>query len=141
MLTNRPKRFLKTGIFDTGVIDYHKLMLLFLSSHFIRLPPKNIGYRNLKKFCAGSFLNKLNHELLKEKMYHNTKDMFSTFTEVFRSVLDIHAPLKTKKVRGAKGLIKAIMTRLRIANSYHKWSSRESILAMKRTRFKANRLF
>ena len=80
MLTNRPKSFLKTGIFETGLSDHHKLILSFLRSHFIRLPPKNIEYRNYKNFCADNFLHELDHELLKGKMYLNTKDMFSTFT-------------------------------------------------------------
>ena len=79
-------------------------------------------------------------------MYLNTEDMFSTFTEVFRSVLDKHAPLKTKKVRGNQGpfmtkeLSKAIMTRSRITNNYPKWPSRENFLAMKRAKNTCNNL-
>ena len=65
---------------------------------------------------------------------------------MFRSVLDIHAPLKTKKVRGNQGpfmtkeLSKAIMTRSRITNNYHKWPSRENFLAMKRVKNTCNNL-
>ena len=33
-------------------------------------------------------------------MYKNNRDMFSTFTETFRRVLDTHTSLKTKRVRG-----------------------------------------
>ena len=29
LLTNRPRRFLKTGIFETGLSDHHKLILSF----------------------------------------------------------------------------------------------------------------
>ena len=33
-------------------------------------------------------------------MYKDHNDKFSTFTNVFRYVLDKHAPLKTKTIRG-----------------------------------------
>ena len=61
---------------------------------------------------------KLDQELLKGKMYKTQNDMFTKFTDIFRSVLDKHAPLKTNKREQAllitKALSKAIMTRLRL---------------------------
>ena len=57
-------------------------------------------YRKYKMFNESSFLYELNQEVLKEDMYKNNGDMFSTFTETFRRVLDKHAPSKTKRVRG-----------------------------------------
>ena len=57
--------------------------------------------------------------MLKGKMYKTQTDMFATFTDFFRTVIDKHAPLKTKVIRGnqapfmTKALIKAIMTRSR----------------------------
>ena len=41
LLTNRP-RFLKTGIFETGLSDHHKLILSFFRSYFSRIPHKTI---------------------------------------------------------------------------------------------------
>ena len=35
-------------------------------------------------------------------MYKTQNDMFTTFTDVFRSFIDKHTPLKTKKVRGSQ---------------------------------------
>ena len=57
-------------------------------------------YRKYKIFNESSFLNELDQEVLKEDMYKNNGDLFSTFTETFRRVLGKHAPLKTKRVRG-----------------------------------------
>ena len=51
--------------------------------------------------------------------------MFTTFTDVFRSVIDKMEPLKTKIIRG-KALSKAIMTRLGLRSKYNKWQSREN---------------
>ena len=67
-------------------------------------------------------------------------------TNIFRSTLDNHAPLKQKQVRGnqapfmTKELSKAIMTRSRIKNKYNKWPSRENFLALKQIKNKCTNL-
>ena len=40
LLTNYPRSFQKTGIFETGFSDHHKLILSVLCSYFISIPPK-----------------------------------------------------------------------------------------------------
>ena len=61
--------------------------------------------------------------------------MYATFTEVFRSVLDRSAPIKSKIVRGNQGpfmtkeLSKEIMRRSKTKDKYTKWPSRENFLA------------
>ena len=124
LLTNRPRSFLKTGIFETGLNDHHKLILSFFRLYFSWIPPKTIQYRKYKTFKESSFLYELDQELLKGDMYKNNRDMFSTFTETFRRVLDKHAPLKTKRVREnqspfrAKELGKAVMNKSKTRNKY-----------------------
>ena len=54
-------------------------------------------YKTFKEF---PFLYELDQELLKGDMYKNNRNIFSTFTETFRRVLDKHAPLETERVRG-----------------------------------------
>ena len=137
LLTKRPRSFLKTGIFETGITDHHKLILSFFRSYFLRIPPKTIQYRKYKTFNESSFLHELDQELLKGDMYKNNRDMFSAFTETFRRVLDKHAPLKTKRVREnqspfmTKELRKAVMNKSKTRNKYIKWPSKESFLAEK----------
>ena len=94
LLTSRPRRFHKTGIFETGFSDHHKLILSVFRSYFIRIPPKTIEYRNYKNFNETIFLHDLDQELLKGEMYKSNNEMYSTFTKIFRLVLDKHAPLK-----------------------------------------------
>ena len=146
LLTNRPRSFHKTGIFETGFSDHHKLILSVFRSYFIRIPPKTIEYRNYKNFNETIFLHDLDQELLKGEMYKSNNEMYSTFTKVFRLVLDKHAPLKVKKVRGNQGpfmtkeLSKAIMNKSKIRNKYQKWPSRENFLALKEAKKFCNKL-
>ena len=69
--------------------------------------------------------------MIQGEMYKYNNNMHSTFSDIFRSVLDRHAPLKRKIIRGNQGQImtkqlsKAIMNRSKLRNRYIKWSSRE----------------
>ena len=64
--------------------------------------------------------------MLKGKMYKTVKDTFTTLTDVLRSILDKHAPLKTKIIKGnqvpfiTKSLSRAIMTRSRLRSKRNK---------------------
>ena len=100
LLTSRPSSFHKTGVFETGFSDHHKLILSVFLSYFIRIPPKNIEQRNYKNLNETVFLHDLDQELLKGEMYKSNNEMYSTFTKVFRLLLEKQAPLKVKKVRG-----------------------------------------
>ena len=132
LLTIRPRSFHKTGIFETVFSDHCKLILSRFRSYVIRIPPKIIKYRNYKNFNETVFLHDLDQELIKGELYKSNNEMYSTFTKVFRLVLDKHAPLKVKKVRGNQGpfmtkeLSKAIMNKSKIRNKYQKWPSREN---------------
>ena len=97
LLKNGPRILLKTGIFETGVSDHHKLILSYFRSYFSRIPPKTIQYWKYKTFNESSFLHELDQELLKGDMYEKNRDMFSTFTESLRRVLNKHLPFKTGK--------------------------------------------
>ena len=66
--------------------------------------------------------------------------MYSAFSDVFRSVLDRHAPLKRKMIRRnqrpfmTKQLSKTIMNRSKLTNRYIKWPSRENFLDYKKAK-------
>ena len=99
MLTNRPRSFHKASIFETGISSHHKLILSFFRSHFARIPPKTIEYIKYKTFDKSNFLHDLDQDLLKG-IYQNNEEMYSNFTRIFQNVLNRHAPLKQKKLRG-----------------------------------------
>ena len=58
-LTDKPLSFQKRLVTETGLSDYHKLVFAFSKSHFTRLRPKDITYRNYKKFDENVFLSYL----------------------------------------------------------------------------------
>ena len=61
-LTNRPLSFQKTRTTETGISDYHKLATFF-KSHYTRIKPKIIYYRNCKNFNEELFLDLENSNL------------------------------------------------------------------------------
>ena len=146
LLTNRPRSFHKWGIFEKGFSDHHKLILSVFRSYFIRIPPKIIEYRNYKNFNETVFVHDPDQELVKGEMYKSNNEMYSTFTKLFRLVLDKRAPLKVKKVRGSqgpfmtKGLGKTIMNKSKIRNKHKKWPPRENVFALKEAKKFYNKL-
>ena len=56
MLTNRPRNFMKSQNFETGLSDCHKLVCSILRACSKKLPPKIIKYRDRDTFIKKSFL-------------------------------------------------------------------------------------
>ena len=116
-LTNRTRSFHNTVITETGISN-HKLITSFFRSHFEQIPPKKVEYRNYKKFNLTDFSRDLDQEMIQGEIYKYNNDMYSTFVDAFRSVLDRHAPLKRIMIRGNQGpfmtnqLSKAVINRL-----------------------------
>ena len=54
-LTNCARSFHNTCVFETGLSDFHKLVVTLLRSKFESLPPKIISYRTYKQFNEGKF--------------------------------------------------------------------------------------
>ena len=109
MLTNRQKGFHNTSLIETVLSDCDKMIVSVVRAFFKRLPAKVTEYRNYKTFDQNEFLRNLDQELIKSNPY-NDKKQYDIFTSIFRRVLDKHAPLKTKKLRGnqAKFMTKEI---------------------------------
>ena len=54
---------------------------------------KKVEYSNYKKIDVTNFLRDLDQETIQGEMYKYNNNMYSTFSDVFRSVLDSHASL------------------------------------------------
>ena len=123
ILTNRPNSFQKTVTTETGLSGCHKLVSTVFRSTFIKLPPKTVRYRSYKTYDKQNFLHELDQKLIQGDIY-KTDDSYSKLTEIMSEVLEKHAPLKTKTIRGNqapfmnKRLSKAIMNKSRIRNKY-----------------------
>ena len=71
---------------------------------------------------------------------------YNDLSEKVREIIDKHAPLKTKYLRGnnapfmTKELRKAIMNRSRLTNRYNRWKSRENFLKLEESRNNVKKL-
>ena len=93
MLTNRPRSFHKTSIFETEISDHHKLILLFFRSYFTRIPPKTIKYRTYKFLVMKSAKNLCNNltktnkksyfQKVAQKGFANNKAFWNTIKPFF----------------------------------------------------------
>ena len=63
ILTNFPKSFQHTQTIETGLSDFHKLTLTVLKTHFPRLKPNIVNYRDYKGFVNDYFQSELLQEL------------------------------------------------------------------------------
>ena len=138
-LTNKLLSFQKTRVTETGLSDYHNLISTFFKSHFIRLRPRVITYRNYKKVDENVFLNDL--QKLEIKLdEQNSESSYSLSSNKFLEVLKKHAPLKKKVLKGnhspfvSKEFQKAIYTRSKMKSKLNQNPSRENVLAYKKHR-------
>ena len=87
--------FQKSFSFETGVSDHHHMICTMLRTTHTPLPPKKISSRSFRSFDAEAF--KVD---LRDALQEMGACDLSSFQVCFESVLDKHAPLKTKVLRG-----------------------------------------
>ena len=120
ILTNRNQSMQHTT--ETGVSDFHKMIVTVLKTTFPKQGPSIINYRSYKNFDQTSFKQDLRNEL--DNMDASDTN-YGAFETAFDKVLNKHAPLKKKYVRAndapfmTKALRKAVMLRTRLRNKYN----------------------
>ena len=125
IVTNEPKSFQNTCITETGLSDFRTLMLTFFKTQVTHLKPKIISYRNYKHFEDTRFLEDLNSIDVSLNTDEPNKN-YSSITDKFPNVVNRHAPLKKKTLRGnqapflTKELRKEIHIRSKLMNKYNK---------------------
>ena len=136
-LTNCPRSFHNTCLYETGLSDFHKLVVTIMRPSFEPLPPKIIKYKNYKNSGEDKF-----RCLFKKRLNDfNTDDItVDIFKMKFLNVLNKSAPLKKKYLRANhsrfvnKELNKATMQRSRLRNEYLKDKTRTARIAYKKQR-------
>ena len=107
--------------------DSHKLDLPVFKTTFSKSKPKEIIYRNFKKFNEEDFNEELRGKLSTEFVNNN-----SSFENVFIDVLNRHAPIREKVARDnhapyvTKALRKVIMKGFQLEKLYFKKRTQES---------------
>ena len=140
-LTNTPQSFQNTATITTGLSDFHRMVVTVMKTAFPKAEPRTIHYRDYKKFNLQNFRRELRSELRKAVVLG-----YSHFEYIFLMVLDKHAPVKQRVVRGnekpfmTKVLRKAIMRRSFLKHRYQKLRSDDAHKAFKKQKNYTNRL-
>ena len=104
ILTNKLRSFQNTISTETGLSDHHLMITTFLKSHLVRLKPKKIIYRNYKTFNETNFLTDVkNANFVCDTDNPNLN--YENLVQVFNSIVNKHAPLKQKTLRGNEALL------------------------------------
>ena len=130
--------------FETCLSDCHKLVCSILRASFKKVPLRIIKYRDQKHFDQKKFLRNLDSKLLQGYLCRNWNEPYEKLSEIFVHILNHHAPLKEKQIKGNhtpfmdKELSKAIMEKSKTRNKYLKWPSRENYVSYKKSKNKCN---
>ena len=131
ILTNCPLSFQNSCVIETGLSDFHKMIITGLKTSYQKIEPKVINYRDYKSFSNEWFRESL-LENLKGKLSGNSEQSFSNFINTCNTVLDKQLKKKKKYVKGNqspfmnKTLSKAIMLRTNLRNKFLKNRSNEN---------------
>ena len=123
ILTNRYRTFQNTTTVETGLSDFHKMVLTVLKTTYQKAGPTVVNYRDYKNFSEQTFKQDLREEL---ECIKSSDLNYDSFQNCFEKVLHKHAPMKKKYARVNDGpfmnraLCKAVMLRTRLKNKYNK---------------------
>ena len=135
MLTNKQERFLKANTIETGLSDFHKMVVSVFKTSFKKQKPKIVTYRDYKCFDNEKF-----RESLITYLSTGKNISYDAFENLVLQALDKMAPIKQKHIRGNqspfmnKDIHKAIMTRTRLRNRFLKEPTQMNRIAYKKQR-------
>ena len=122
ILTNSPRGFQDSSLFETGLSDFHKLTTTVLKQYFPKPKPKIVNYRDYRNLRNDEFRAELDNKILK----HDINNIeYQHFLNIFIEILNKYAPMKIKYFREnqgefmGKGLHKAIMKRSGLRISFY----------------------
>ena len=121
---------MKTNSFETGLSDHDHMIHAIFKTKFEKFEPKKSIYRNFIQFDIDQF----NSDIFNSMSAMRTH---AAFENNFVSILDKHAPKKTKILRGYqkprfnKNLRKQMMIRSRLKNNANKSKNPGDIVKFK----------
>ena len=131
ILANCPRSFQNSCVIETGLSDFHKMVVTVMKTTYRKLEPRIVYYRDFKYFCNNSFKESL-QKAISQNLGVGCDEIYESFAVACNKILDNHAPLKRKYVRGNhssfmnKSLSKAIMVRTRLRNTFLKNKSEQN---------------
>ena len=138
ILTNCKHHFKHTHAFETGLSDFHKTVVTCFKNTFERLRPIYIQYRSYRNFDRNEFLSDLKNVSFEEALSStNSEQAYEKFKELYSEIVDNHASLKQRVIRGnqapfmSKDLSKQIMIRSRLRNKFNRHKTTQNWNAYK----------
>lgn len=100
LITNNQERIIKSGVCHIGISDHSLIFGIRKVNGAVKKPAKITYSRNFRFFNKNNFLS----DLLSQPWSHiqafgNPDQIWSAWKDMFMSVVDKHAPMKTRKVR------------------------------------------
>ena len=100
VLASHPERFATCGNLHLGVSD-HDLVFAVRKNKLAKPKAREIEYRSMRQFNNDAFLQDLrNVPWDTAYIYDNVDDLWDHWATLFKEILDIHAPIKKKRIRG-----------------------------------------
>ena len=130
MLTNSNRSFQNSCTIETGLSDFHKMIVTVLKIYFQKREAKVINYRDYRNFSNEEFRQQILKEILKATQNGDIVS-YESFLSICQQALESRAPKKQKYVRSNhspfinKTILKAIMDRSRLRNKFLKTRSQE----------------
>ena len=130
ILTNRARSFQNSCTIETGLSDFHKMIVTVMKTTFRKLPPKVIYYRDFRNFDNKNYRQAVlaaSRNCIGQSSDGNCDHFFSICSEL----LDWYAPRKKKFIRGNRApfwnreLSKEVMKRTRLRNKFLKYKTIE----------------
>ena len=95
ILTNHPKCFQHSDVYETGLSDFHRLTLTVLKVYHSKQNPKVIQYRDYKNFTNENFRT---YHLRELSCRNDQPNEFDKFKFIASKLLNSHASLKEKYI-------------------------------------------
>ena len=93
ILTNHPKCFQNSGVYETGISDFHKLTFTVLKTYFQKANPRIIKYRDYKHFDNNEFRDEVIRESSSNIMQ---SDHLARFTDISKMILQKKSTFERK---------------------------------------------
>ena len=100
ILSNNPGCFSTKGTIVNGLSDFHHMIYGAIKSTRIRQPARQVIYRSYKNFVEDDFNDDLESAPFHVGgIFDDMDDKYWYFQTLLNSIVETHAPLKSKKVR------------------------------------------
>ena len=126
MLTNSNRSFQNSCTIETGLSDFHKMIVTVLKIYFQKREAKVINYRDYRNFSNEEFRQQVLKDILKATQNGDIVS-YESFLSICQQALESRAPKKQKYVRSNHSpfINKTIMDRSRLRKKSLKTRSNE----------------